>query len=119
MAKNKHNVTQYRVAKEVPVEYYGMEDLPLLYSDGVTVQSNEHGFIITYFQSEQPIALTEEDQAKIKKLPMRCIGRLFIPPALFESTIEAFQGNLIKHQSRSLKANEELDKIAKTEKGSS
>lgn len=100
MARRKQKADEPVNIRAVPLEYYDMENVPAVYADGVIVQSDENGFTVIFFQAEKPITLSEQERASIKKVRTKCVGKVFIPPAVFKTAIEAFQRNFERRNSR-------------------
>jgi hypothetical protein len=99
MARRRRKLVDPGKVRQVPVEYYGIEDIDVKYSDGLLVQSDESGFIISFFQTQHPVTLTEEERIKVRKIRTKCVARVFVSPPIFEVTIEALARNLEKYNA--------------------
>lgn len=69
----------------VKVENVLPENVPAYYSDAVTVLHSAHEFVISFLQTEFPLALSKEELQQIKVVKRKCIARVFMTPAQFEA----------------------------------
>lgn len=83
----------------IPVENYLREDTPTFYSDGMVVVHTPNEFVISFLQTEFPLAVGKEELEKVKLLRRKCVARIIMSPAQFEATAEALQINLKKYQN--------------------
>ena len=81
----------------IPVENYLPEDAPTLYSDGMVVVHTPNEFVISFLQTEFPLAVGKEELEKVKLLKRKCVAGIIMSPAQFEATAEALQTNLKKY----------------------
>jgi hypothetical protein len=79
--------------KEVPLTYIIPDDVPLLFSDGMVVQHSENEFILSFFQTNRPIVLSEEDANKVTKAESRCVVRIVVTPRQMERNAKAMVKN--------------------------
>jgi hypothetical protein len=54
--------------KQIPIERFIPDDVPLQFSDNVVVQHTENDFTLTFLQVQQPLAITAEEIADLKKV---------------------------------------------------
>lgn len=90
----------------IPVENYLSEDFLTAYSDGMVVMHTANEFIISFLQTEFPLAVGKEELEKVKLLKRKCVARIIMSPAQFEATAEALQTNLKKYQNSYRKPSE-------------
>lgn len=72
----------------VPYVPDGME---ILFSDGVYVTHSQGTFILSFVQTEHPLAATEDQRARIKEVRSRCIARVALAPHRIPAMIEVLQ----------------------------
>lgn len=83
----------------IPVETYEREDTPTFYSDGMTVLHTPNEFIVSFLQTEFPLAIGKEELEQVKLVKRRCVTRIIMSPAQFEETTKALKINLEKYQN--------------------
>jgi hypothetical protein len=81
-------VGEYRV---IPVEYVGADELPIMFSDNITVMHAEEHFVIDFYQNQPPLILRPEDALKVESLRTKCIGRFVITPKEMMKLSESLQ----------------------------
>lgn len=81
----------------IPVENYLPENVPTYYSDGATILHSANEFVISFLQTEFPLAMTTEDLKQVKTLRRRCIARVIVSPAQFEALTKVFQDQMDKY----------------------
>jgi len=84
------------------VEVFIPEDVIIEYSDIFTVQRTSEEIIISFLQTQLPIALTEEADSKIDAIECVCLARIAFTPARFELFLKLLQdsSNQIKPESQ-------------------
>ena len=77
----------------IRVENYLPDDLLTHYSDGLTVVHTENEFVISFLQTQFPIAATKEELEQVEVLKRRCVARVIVSPQQMGKLIEALQEN--------------------------
>lgn len=81
----------------IPVENYLPDDVPTYYSDGTLVLHSANEFIISFLQTEFPLAGSKEELEQIKSMRRKCITRVIVSPAHFQALAKAFQDQMDKY----------------------
>ena len=81
----------------ISIESYLPENVPAYYSDGLTVLHTANEFIISFLQTEYPLAGSKEELEKVKSMKRKCISRVIVSPAQFVAIAKVFQENLQKY----------------------
>jgi hypothetical protein len=81
----------------IPVENYLPDDAPTFYSDAMIVVHSANEFVVSFLQTEFPLAVGKEELQKVNLLRRKCVARIIMSPAQFEATTEALQTNLKKY----------------------
>ena len=102
-AKNKVHIAPADGSAEDPnvsiaVENYLPDNIPTFYSDALAVLHSPHEFVISFLQTEFPLATTKEELEKVNVLRRKCVSRIIMSPAQFEAATKGFQENLKKYQ---------------------
>jgi len=86
------------VAIELPIKFYGAEDVVAIFADVAAVTHATGIFVISFYQAHAPMFLSEEQGAhEPKEVPARCVSRVVLTPKLFKGLLAAMQGNLEKY----------------------
>jgi hypothetical protein len=93
MAKRKRLVYKGGTGPMVPTEYVGMDEVRLEFADNFIIQHDPDGFYLTFFQVQHPIAINQVEAAKIKKVKLLCVGRIFLTPNTLDAIINALTEN--------------------------
>lgn len=80
----------------IPVEYYLPENVPTYYSDAITILHSANEFVISFCQTDYPLATSKEDLQQVKLIKRRCVARVIISPAQFKALTEAAQDQMDK-----------------------
>ena len=81
----------------IPVVNYLPEDVPTYYSDGTLVLHSANEFIISFLQTEFPLAAAKEELEQLKSMRRKCIVRVIVSPAHFQALSKAFQDQMDKY----------------------
>ena len=81
----------------IPVENYLPDNVSTYYSDGATVLHSANEFVISFLQTEFPLAMSSEDLKQVKSLRRRCIARVIVSPAQFEALAKVFRDQMDKY----------------------
>jgi len=87
---NNTNYEATRVSSQgpKPIEVYIPEDSIIHYADTFTLQRTPYEVIISFLQTQHPIALTEEAVNKIETVECFCLARIALTPARFDLFLE-------------------------------
>jgi hypothetical protein len=105
------NVGEVRAeaAREVPVnddssgavvfrvDNYIPEDVKAFYSDAMIALHTEHEFILSFLQTEFPVAQSNEELKQVKTVRRRCIAQIIINPKQAEAILKVLQENIDKY----------------------
>lgn len=80
----------------IRVENYLPDDLLTHYSDGLTVVHTENEFVISFLQTQFPLAATKEELQQVEVLKRKCVAQVIVSPQQMEKVVEALQENLKK-----------------------
>ena len=79
------------------VENYIAEDVKVFYSDAMIALHTEHEFILSFLQTEFPVAQSNEELKQVKTVRRRCIAQIIINPKQAEAILKVLQENLDKY----------------------
>lgn len=82
----------------IPVENYLPDDTPTYYSDGMLVLHSANEFIISFLQTQYPLAGSKEDLQQVQSVKRKCVAQVIVSPTQFEAVTRALQENLKKYQ---------------------
>jgi hypothetical protein len=82
----------------ISVENYLPENTPTYYSDGMVVVHTANEFILSFLQTNFPLAGSKEELEAVTSLKRNCIARIIMTPAQFEMTANALLQNFQKYQ---------------------
>ena len=80
----------------IRVENYLPDDLLTHYSDGLTVVHTENEFVISFLQTQFPLAATKEELQQVEVLKRKCVAQVIVNPQQMKKVVEALQENLRK-----------------------
>jgi hypothetical protein len=100
MAKRRKNPRREEGAIALPVDRYFPDSLEIHYSDDLVVQHSDQVFFLSFFQVERPIALTEAETARLRKLRAKCVARIVVTPEQMWKIIIAFHKNFKKYADK-------------------
>jgi hypothetical protein len=86
--------------RAIPIQWEGVEECPLIFSNNMLVQHTEHEFIITFAQVHPPLVLRDEDLAGIKSVRARAAVRVVLPPTRVPELIRILTENREKYIRR-------------------
>ena len=79
------------------VENYIPEDVQAFYSDAMVALHTEHEFILSFLQTEFPVASNNEELKQVKTVRRRCVAQIIIHPKQAEAILKVLQDNLDKY----------------------
>jgi hypothetical protein len=82
----------------IAVESYLPEDTPTYYSDAMMVTHSANEFVVSFLQTEFPLATSKEELEQVKSLKRKCVARIIMSPAHFEAVSKVLYDNLKKYQ---------------------
>jgi hypothetical protein len=85
-------------SREIPIAYYGTEDIVGLFADQAMVSHSTGLFTLLFFQMQVPPTTDVEDLRKLDKLPARCVAKIVLTPQLMEQFNVAMETNIKKHK---------------------
>ena len=80
--------------REIPLIWDIPEDLVSGYATNILVQTGEHEFFVSFFETPPPVLLKPTDVEKLESVRAECIARLIISPERIQSFIDALQQQL-------------------------
>jgi len=88
----------------IPIEWRVPEDLKTHYATNLVIQHTNQEFIISFFETKNPIILGTPDEVKsqyekIKSVKADCVARIVVTPKRMEDFIKVIQTNLDKFHS--------------------
>lgn len=95
-ATEQPQVDEAMMARDIPLEYVGVEDVPLVFTDAMTVRHAEEYFVIDFYQNQQPLIMRPEDVMKVESVKSRCVGRLLMTPKDMKKLAVAIQTSMEK-----------------------
>jgi hypothetical protein len=99
--KDSGNLVSDIKAREIPVEVYIPEDITIDFADTFTVQATPEEVIISFLQTQHPIALTEADADKIEAIECLCLARIALTPTRLELFIKLLQDHTQSRKNQS------------------
>lgn len=81
----------------ISVESYLPDNVQTHYSDGMTVLHTANEFIISFLQSEFPLAGSKEELERVKSMKRKCVTRIIVSPAQFQAIAKVFQEHMKKY----------------------
>lgn len=86
--------------REVPLAYYGTEDIVGVFADQAMVSHATGLFTLLFFQTQVPPTTDLEVLQKIETIPARCVAKIILTPQLIEQLFTAMEGNIQKYKVR-------------------
>jgi len=100
-----------RLMKEVPISHIIPAELPLLFSDQMVVKGQEDGlFVLYFFQTRPPIAVTTEQVEAVEKIDAKCVAQIIVTPQQMQKNIAAMNTNFQRQLSKTGKVR--LEQVA-------
>ncbi len=81
---------------QLPVRYYGMEDVVGIFADLAMVQHGGGVFTLSFFQNQLPPTEDINIVRGLSEVPTKCVARIVITPALVEQLADAMMSNMGK-----------------------
>jgi hypothetical protein len=72
-------------------------DLIAHFVDNMLVVHTEHQFVVSFLQTEFPLAANKEELLEVESMRAKCVARVIISPNQMQSFIEALQTNYTKY----------------------
>jgi hypothetical protein len=66
--------------KTVPVIRTVPEYIPLVFSDALMIQAKDGMFIMSFLQTQYPLAATVEELEHLNKVEQRCLAQIIVTP---------------------------------------
>jgi hypothetical protein len=85
-------------SRELPIEYYGSEDIAGMFADQAMVSHSTGMFTLSFFQMQVPPTQDLDVLQKVEKIPARCVAKIVLAPQLMEQFFVALEGNIKRHQ---------------------
>jgi len=83
----------------LPTERYIPEDVVCEFSDAFLITHAEDYFVLSFLQSEHPLAASEEELKAIGAVQQACIARLIVSPKQLRRILEALKDNLERYEN--------------------
>ncbi len=77
-------------------ENYLPDDLEAVYSDSMSVLHTENEFILSFMQTQFPLAGTKEELEAVQSVRRKCVARIIVSPKQMEAIINSMQDNIDK-----------------------
>lgn len=90
MAEEKQRV----VAVDVPIKFYGSEDVVAIFADVAAVSHTTGVFVLSFYQVH--ISPPEQKPEDLKEAPAKCVSRVVLTEKLFRDLLAAMESNLEK-----------------------
>jgi hypothetical protein len=89
---------QQVLSREIPIEYYGAEEVVGIFADQAIVSHSAGVFTLLFFQMQVPPPTTVEDLGRnLEVLPARCVARIVLTPSLMQQFRDAMNTNIEKY----------------------
>jgi len=88
------------LSRELPIAYYGTEDVIAVFADQAMVSSSPSLFTLFFFQMQVPPTTDMEVLRTMDKIPAKCVGKILLTPSLMEQFFTALEGNIKKRKAR-------------------
>jgi len=97
---NNQNKQEGQVALSIRIE--GAEDIPILYTNYISVTHTNDEFFLTFAQLHPPylIPTTKEDIEKLKPISAKVISRVALTSGKFKELLDVLQMNYQKYTKR-------------------
>ena len=83
--------------REVPIERYMPEGLDMEFSDSIVVQHSKNEFILSFLQTQHPLAVTRAELDAIKKVQSKVVARIVVTPKQMAANLAVLKKNLDKY----------------------
>jgi hypothetical protein len=84
-------IITFKPQQPKPIEVFIPDDVFIDYADTFTVQRTPQEIIISFLQTQFPIALTDEADSKIEAIECVCLARIALTPDRFEIFLKLLQ----------------------------
>ncbi|MGH9931231.1 MAG: DUF3467 domain-containing protein [Pyrinomonadaceae bacterium] len=91
----------------IPVENYLPDDVPTYYSDGTLILHSANEFIISFMQTEFPLASSREELQELTSIRRKCVARVIVSPAQFQAIAKVSQEQMDKYLASHKKPEDE------------
>ena len=81
----------------INLENYRPDDVPTFYSDGMVVVHTANEFVLSFLQTEFPIARSTQELKQVESMKRKCIAQIIVSPPQAERVITALQENMNKY----------------------
>lgn len=85
--QDEEDTSQDSGTRSIPLIPYVPDDMQILYADGAYVTLSEGTFIISFVQTEHPLAVTKKQKERIQEIRSKCIARVALNPSRMEAVI--------------------------------
>lgn len=88
--------------RPIPIDWQIPEDLPVLFTNNMTIQHTGHEFILTFYQVTPPPLLgplSEQKLGQLEEVPAVAVARVAVSAGRLPDFIRAMQENLERHYS--------------------
>jgi hypothetical protein len=79
------------------VENYIAEDVKVFYSDAMIALHTENEFILSFLQTEFPVAQGTEELRQVKTVRRKCMVQIIVNPKQAEAILRVLQENVDRH----------------------
>jgi hypothetical protein len=90
--------------RELALSWNIPEDLISGYATNILVQTGEHEFFISFFETSPPIILKPQDIEKLEKVNAECFSRIIVAPDRMQSFIDVLQQQLDAYNNKKAEA---------------
>jgi hypothetical protein len=80
----------------VPIVRQLPPDLVMHFVDSTIVTHTENEFILSFLQTQHPLAASKEEVQKVTQVVSECVARIVVTPRHMEQIVSALQTNLEK-----------------------
>jgi hypothetical protein len=84
------------IAREIPIKYYGVEDVTGIFADQAMIFHAGETFTLFFFQSSFPPTEDVDELNKLTEIPAKCVARIVLTPALMRQVSDAITKNLAR-----------------------
>lgn len=85
---------------ELPIEFFIDHEMRLTFADVAFVQHTDEEFVLSFFQTNAPFAISQEETKALTKVRANCVVRIVLTPQTMVRLYNALGGNLRKFQER-------------------
>ena len=83
-------------AREIPIRYYGTEDIVAVFADQAMVSHIGGMFNLMFFQMQIQPSLSLAELQNLNEIPAQCVAKIALTPALMQQFFNAINENLGK-----------------------